>query len=234
MKKSIIFCLALAAFCLAAVSCQKTKQVTYPEPVVYTGDIETSDVVDLGLSVDWASKNVGAENPEDRGDYFTWGGILNKITDVNISSYWDYDVETRAYVKYKTGGNVLDPEDDAATVNLGENYRLPAPSEIDELLNKCIWLYAIYNGVKGYVVTSTINGKSIFLPCAGYCAEKGFVNFNASGLYWTNISASVQGNGSDLAAFAKALSLWPDRIDCADAHKYLSCPVRAVAEITAP
>lgn len=234
MKKAIIFCLSLAALCLAVASCQKTKSITYPDPIEYTGDIETSEVVDLGLSVDWASKNVGALRAEEFGDYYSWGDTKTAQSVINIANYWDFNTETRAYVKYNTSSMILESADDVASVKFAGNFRIPSPAEVQELFDKCTWIYASYKGVVGYVVSSNVNGKSIFFPCAGYGAEKGYVNAGKSGLYWTNISAAIQGSGSDLAAFAKAFSMWPDRLDCADAHKYLACPIRPVADITTP
>jgi len=131
------------------------------------------EYVDLGLSVKWATFNVGASKPEDYGDYFAWGetepkeeyswatykwcdGTQNTMTKYCSDSLYDN-------ADYKT---TLDPEDDAAIVRLGGNWRMPAKEEWMELKQKCTWERITINGITGYQVTGK-NGNSIFLPRAG-------------------------------------------------------------------
>lgn len=93
--------------------------------------------VDLGLSVYWASINVGAEKPEDLGTEYkiqsTYGDIVQKT------------------------------EKDPATQNWGLPWRLPTKIEAEELVTQCTWQYVTQNDVLGYKITGT-NGNSIFLP----------------------------------------------------------------------
>ncbi len=137
--------------------------------------------VDLGLSVKWATFNVGASKPEEYGDYFAWGETKPKDY-YDWSTYkWcngssdtltKYDVfSSRGAVDHKT---VLDLEDDAACVNWGGLWRMPTLAEWTELRDNCIWTWTSDfqgTGVAGQIVTSTKSGytdKSIFLPAAGF------------------------------------------------------------------
>lgn len=155
--------------------------------------------VDLGLSVKWANFNVGAESPEDCGDYFAWGETSPK-------SNYDY-INMLILEKFQNGlksSGVIDNNGnltaayDAATVNWGGNWRMPTRSEIEELLNNCTWTWTAQNGVNGYLVCSKFNGNTIFLPAAGFRQEN-FENawLNAAGRYW---SATVTHN-FDMFAF---------------------------------
>ena len=130
------------------------------------------EVVDLGLSVMWATCNVGAESPEDYGDYFEWGEVEPKITYSWDTYKYCKEGEKKKLIKYCSkssyGNNgftdtktILDVEDDAATVNWGNSWRMPTDDEFTELREKCTWLWATLNGVNGYRVVGP-NGNSIF------------------------------------------------------------------------
>ena len=163
-------------------------KVENPDP--NTGNHE---YVDLGLSVKWATCNVGATKPEEYGDYFAWGETEPKST-YNWSTYkWcngSYDTQT----KYCTNSNygtvdnktVLDLSDDAARANWGGSWRMPTKAEQDELRNNCTWTWTTQNGVYGYKVTSKKSGytnKSIFLPAAGYRDDSSLYYAGSSGYY---------------------------------------------------
>lgn len=161
---------------------------------------EGVEMVDLGLpsGIKWANMNVGATKPEEYGDYFAWGETEPKDV-YDWSTYkWcngSYDTQTK-YCTSSSYGTVdnkttLEPEDDAAHVNWGGNWRMPTKAEQDELRNtdNCTWEWKTnYNGtgVNGYLVTSKKNGNSIFLPASGYrCGSS--VNFVGSyGYYWSS------------------------------------------------
>ena len=134
-------------------------------------DDSTHEAVDLGLSVKWATCNIGASSPEEYGDYFAWGETEEK-TNYDWSTYkWckgSYDSLTK-YCTNKYGDNktTLDPEDDVAHVKWGGDWRMPTLTEIKELCEKCSWQWTEINGVSGEKVTGP-NGNSIFLPFAGY------------------------------------------------------------------
>ncbi len=142
---------------------------------------DTHEAVDLGLSVKWATCNVGADTPDGYGDYFAWGetepksnyawstyewcnGSQNTLTKYCDKSSYGYN----GFIDNKT---VLDLEDDAAHVNWGGSWRMPTDAESTELRNNCTWTWTTQNGVDGYRVTSNKAGytdKSIFLPAAGF------------------------------------------------------------------
>lgn len=150
------------------------------------------NAVDLGLPSGtlWADRNVGADSPEDYGDYFAWGETEPKET-YNRSTYKWCNGNYDTMAKYCTDSNcgtidnrtVLDLEDDAAYVNMGAEWRIPTYDELDELSTRCTWTWTTQNGTKGYRVTGP-NGKSIFLPAAG---RYGSIRLAGSyGFYWSS------------------------------------------------
>lgn len=147
----------------------------------------TPEYVDLGLSVNWATFNVGADSPEESGDYYAWGETERK-TDYSWSTYeycngsantltkYNYDIEFGTVVDNKV---TLDAEDDVAHVRWGGDWRIPTREEYDELINNCTWTQTTLGGVNGYLVTSNKPGytdKSIFLPAAGYRKGTDLIN----------------------------------------------------------
>ena len=132
------------------------------------------EYVDLGLSVKWATCNVGANAPEAYGDYFAWGEISPK------SSY------SSSNYSYSNNPSTLPMSADAANANWGGTWRMPTRAEKDELRTQCTWTWTTQNGVKGYTVTSRTNGNSIFLPAAGYHYNSDLFNAGSSGYYWSS------------------------------------------------
>lgn len=157
-----------------------------------TGSENGYEYVDLGLSVKWATCNVGATKPEEYGDYFAWGETQPKST-YNLSTYkWcngSYNTQTKYNTKsnYGTVDNKtqLELSDDAARANWGGSWRMPTKAEQDELRNKCTWTWTTQNGVNGYKVTSKSNGKSIFLPAAGFRYDSSLDYAGSIGDYWS-------------------------------------------------
>ena len=162
------------------LSLQQKQEVAQP--------IETSDsknisgthngheYVDLGLSVKWATCNVGATIPEEYGDYFAWGETITK------SSY------SSSNYTYSSNSATLPLSADAARVNWGGNWRMPTKAEQKELRNtsNCTWTWTTQNGVKGYKVTSKKNGNSIFLPAAGFRDNDDLYYADICGYYWSS------------------------------------------------
>ncbi len=149
--------------------------------------------VDLGLSVQWATCNVGATKPEAVGSRFAWGE-----TDTKTSYSWSnytYGKSYNAMTKYCDDSDygtvdnktVLDAADDVATKNCGEGWRMPTKAEWEELRTKCTWKWVDnYNStqVSGYTVMGA-NGKSIFLPVTGFgYADK--TQQTDIGFYWSS------------------------------------------------
>lgn len=136
---------------------------------------EVPETVDLGLSVKWASFNVGATAPEEVGNYYAWGETEPKAQYDNSTYKWYNGKLTKYRNNTSWGGNgdfdmkgVLDEEDDAAHIVLGSKWRMPSKAELEELKAQCTCEKATVNGVNGYKFTSTINGNSLFFPCSGY------------------------------------------------------------------
>lgn len=176
------------------VRCQANPMIYDTCQVTVTGGSSDpgEEVVDLGLpsGLKWRSMNVGASKPEDYGDYFAWGETSPKASYTNSNyKYKSSDIYGDGIGKK---GTVLIPEDDAATVNVGSDWRTPKFSEWKELKEKCTWTWTTRNGVKGMQVTGP-SGKSIFLP-AGGCYGSSVTYRGTQGHYW---SASY---GSDIWA----------------------------------
>ena len=145
------------------------KGTTYGNSIQFT-TFEIHEYIDLGLSVKWATCNIGANQPEDVGNYFAWGETEPKVN-FNLENYKWYNKTSSTLTKYCTNSEYgivdnkrkLDLNDDAAHVNWGGNWRMPTTSELNELINKCTWTWTD----RGCIVTSKINGNSIYLPLAG-------------------------------------------------------------------
>ena len=145
-----------------------------------TGTANGHDYVDLGLpsGTKWATCNVGATKPEEYGNYYAWGETEPK-TSYDWDTYKWCNGSEDTLTKYNTNSDygtvdnktVLDLADDAARANWGGAWRMPTDAEWTELRENCTWRWTYdYNGtgVAGRIVTSKINGNSIFLPAASY------------------------------------------------------------------
>ena len=153
-----------------------------------------ADAVDLGLSVRWASWNVGAIKPNDVGGRYAWGEIETK-TNYSWDNYkWSSGTST-LLTKYCTspisgtvdGKVILDAEDDAAQVYWGNGWRMPTRTELTELVNKCTWSNETLDGVSGYRVTGP-NGNSIFFPFNGQFYETD-LSWNMSVSLWSSVTS---------------------------------------------
>ena len=178
-----------------------------------TGLNNSKGYVDLGLSVKWATCNVGATMPEEYGDYFAWGEIKPK-------QRYDYDNYTSS-----SNSSTLPLYADAAHVNWGGSWRMPTRAEQDELIdtNNCTWTWITQNGVNGYKVTSKKNGNSIFLPAAGERLNSSLYGAGSSGDYW---SSSLSTDSS------RAYGLYFDSsdVDWGSGSRYYGLSVRPVCE----
>ena len=149
-----------------------------------TGQILGHDYVDLGLSVMWATCNIGASSPSDYGDYFAWGEAETK------SSYTESNSATY--------GKSPDTFLDAASAQWGSAWRMPTRAEFQELINNCTWQRTTVGGHKGYRLTSKENGNSIFLPAAGDRLGTQLNDAGKWGYYW---SSSPSKSNSYLACY---------------------------------
>ena len=198
VSNGVVTAVAEGACTITAMAEAKTATCT----VTVTQPSNGPEAVDLGLSVKWASYNVGATKPEEYGDYFAWGETEPKNTYYWWTTYkWcngSYDSLTK-YNNSSSNDNKSEfkdngYEDDAARQALGGKWRMPTDAEWTELRTKCTWTWTPdYNGtgVKGEIVTATNgNGNSIFLPAAGYREEKDgqdkLTNEGDEGCYWSS------------------------------------------------
>ena len=189
------------------------------------------EYVDLGLSVKWATCNVGASKPEEYGDYFACGETTPKST-YDWSTYKWCRGSRETLTKYNTKSSygivdnktTLELSDDAARANWGGSWRMPTKAEQDELREKCRWAWTTQNGVKGYKVTSKINGKSIFLPAAGYRKDSSLYRAGSGGYYW---SSSLN---TDYPYGAYEFYFHSDRVDRYCTHRCNGLSVRPVCQ----
>ena len=142
-----------------------------------TGTIGSHGYVDLGLSVKWATCNVGASSPEDYGSYFAWGETAEKdtYTEKNSKTYGESYGDISGYSEF-----------DAARANWGSSWRMPTKAEFQELMDYCTWTWTTYNGKEGYKVVSKKNSNSIFLPAAGYRYGSSLIHAGEYGHYWSS------------------------------------------------
>ena len=152
------------------------------------------EYVDLGLPSGtlWATCNVGANSPEEYGDYFAWGETKTKST-YDWGTYKYCNGSSTTLTKYCTLSSYgivenkteLELLDDAAYVNWGEEWRMPSVDQLDELHTQCEWIWSSRNGINGYMVKSKANNNSIFLPAAGNLADNNSEDLKEAGTYWS-------------------------------------------------
>ena len=157
----------------AKISSAKQQQEEYART---HGSSNGYDWVDLGLSVKWATCNVGANKPEDYGNYYAWGETSTKTeyTKDNSKTYGKSMGDIKGNSNY-----------DAARANWGGSWRMPTDEEMQELIDKCTWTWTTQNGVKGCNVKGP-SGNSIFLPAAGHRYGSWLHNAGSGGLYWSS------------------------------------------------
>ena len=143
------------------------------------GSTDKVEYVDLGLPSGnlWAKCNLGASTPEAYGDYYAWGEVEPKQVYTNSNHKWYKEgAPSLGYTKYNNedGKMTLEDEDDAVIQNLGNGWRTPTLADFRELTNQKLTTIkkTTLNGVAGYQITSKKNGKSIFIPFAGFKRDK--------------------------------------------------------------
>jgi len=253
MKASKLIFLALLLLLFVSASAQQPHNYEY---------------VDLGLSVNWATCNVGADKPEDSGDFFAWGETSPYYESLDplvwkegkekgydhVSGSGQYNnrsnvfgtkqpapASTSAKYSIETGAKrKLDPEDDAAHVNWGGDWRMPTIEECKELVDSCIWDSTTFNGVKGYVVKSKTNGNSIFIPAVGSYAgisnnpiigytdaeNNDVVERLHTGCYWSSTLSTNYSYRASILFFSVNKWFNEHRVDIT--YREWGCPVRPV------
>ena len=183
-----------------------------------SNEINGHKYVDLGLSVKWATCNVGAENPGDYGDYFAWGETETK-------SYYDEDnCDTYGVEMDDISG---DPDYDVANKKWGGTWRMPTRYEMEELVEECEWewIEAEVNGISGCRVTGP-NGNHIFLPAADHRFGTSLDSDGGDGYYW---SSTPHGN-YDSSAYFLIFSDGLEELDVGYGFpRFIGQPVRPVS-----
>lgn len=206
---------------------------------------DVPDAVDLGLSVKWASFNVGASSPEEYGSYFMWASTVddpearyNKlICPYQDPDFADPDNFIDYFLKYCNNQDAGVPDylytleaiDDAATAAYGDKWRMPTEGEMKELIEKCVAEKLDADneeyGVAGYKFTGP-NGKSIFLPMAGYRFLTTIYYGGEDISYWTSSlyqPSCLYANALCLKGYGANKTLAVDF-----KGRYMGFPVRAV------
>lgn len=158
------------------------------------------EAVDLGLSVKWASMNLGAKKPTEMGIHYRWAET-RPVGD--RYEYSEYSNSKMVNAKVLNNDYMITAEHDAATVNKGSCWRMPTGTEACELYDKCTWNYTTIDGMPGAMVTGP-NGNSIFLPAVGVKKPESFKVSLGYGYYWTKSFSPVK---SDCA---KSFVVFPD------------------------
>ena len=183
------------------------------------------EYVNLGLSVSWATCNVGASSSEDYGDHFAWGAIEPNEVSKHGSGYQltkyctDSDYGNDGF---KDNKRVLELEDDAAAMNWGGKWRMPTWSEMYELQTKCTWKWINRNGVYGCKIVGP-NGNSIFLPAAGYNNTMSLSG--QAGYYWSSTLATYCNE-------AEAINILPGTTINEDYYRTALLSIRPVLNAT--
>jgi len=201
-----------------------------------TGTQNGHEWVDLGLpsGARWATCNVGADTPEGYGNYYAWGETTTKetyswATYIYAEGTSNNDPKLTKYCYNATYGNdgftdeytILLPEDDAATANWGTGWRMPIPTEMEELYNNCTYAWITENGVLGMQFTGP-NGNSIFLPAAGVRGPSGLQEAGTNGKYY---SSSL---GTSYPRSARSLNISSDDPEFGNTYRNWGLSVRPV------
>lgn len=199
--------------------------------------------VDLGLSVLWADRNVGASSPEDYGKHYAWGETTAK-EEYSWSSYIYFNDIDNSGFPWKTDGEFDDdctPEEltyigediagtthDVAHLQWGDKWMMPTTQQWNELLENCTWDITTKNGCRGYVVTSKTNNNSIFLPMAGFRCDTTHYCNNEAPFYWSSSYDLYMPNH----AWGAYFDFYAETPECIPHigywHRYNGCTIRPV------
>ena len=199
--------------------------------------VPTPSAIDLGLSVKWASFNLGASSRTESGDYYGWGEFKATSTSGWTGGYRfvsGYSNNEPQFTKYNTkstygpidNNTVLDAVDDVVNVKLGGKWRMPTKEEMEELLTQCTWTWKAIDDVGGYSVQGS-NGKSIFIPLTGW-KDGGQVKLTDHGFYWTSsLYTDVPTAAHYLTFYKNSLGSYRE---VKQAPRYYGLPIRPVQE----
>ena len=198
-----------------------------PESMLDCPDDNHPHAIDLGLpsGLKWSCCNMGATKPSGYGGYYAWGETKTKTlyndvtyqyasgTDSDKDGWYDNNWSIQ-----NLGSNISGTKYDVAHVIWGGSWKMPTEDETRELHSNCARKWETLNGNKGYIYTSNINGRSIFLPAPGYRISSDLKELNNYTRYWTASGSSTMGFYFDTYG-----SWWSE-------NRCYGLPVRAVTE----
>ena len=198
---------------------------------------EEHEWVDLGLPSGtlWATCNVGANSPEEYGDYFAWGETKPKEEyswNTYIYCMDDYNTLTRYCYQSECGYNgftdtltELLPEDDAAIANWGNGWQMPSLAQLQELFDSKYTTakWTTQNGVNGRLIASKSNSNAIFLPAAGEYYDAKIDYDGRYGDYWSRSLNAYDSPYADALSFNSSSVFWEDHL-----YRYRGKSVRPV------
>ena len=178
-------------------------------------------MVDLGLAVKWADRNIGASSPEDFGNYYAWRETETKSEYTKYNSIF-YNEKARDYTFSGDQRN-----NDVASLKLGGYWRMPNRYDIEEMLKKCKITETTKNGINGYNIKGP-NGNSIFLPSAGMIDGTKHIN----GIYyWTGTMTDIRFYYNNSTAFRlQGTAFLLHNKECIYDDIALGMPIRPVSE----
>ena len=207
--------------------------------------------VDLGLSVKWATCNIGAEEAGDAGNYYMWGDLIDRKAEGYSAANYPYITKTMVQDKDKDGNLMFDEETgepimseiwnytdigsnisgnetyDVARKEWGATWRIPTQEDVQELIANCTFLWTNYKSSMGFEITSKINGAKIFMPAAGfYMGTPQCSYYGSNGSYWTASAFTGEKTGS--AYYILMTSGRGFRLDYTSYHS--AHPIRPVTE----
>ena len=198
---------------------------------IYVEPVPGHEWVDLGLPSGtlWATMNIGANRPEEYGDYFAWGETEPKQT-YNWATYKWCDGTADTFTKYCDNGYYgtvdnkmeLDTEDDAAYMNWGPEWRMPTLDKIGELCDNCSIQSTTRNGVNGWLFTGS-NGNTLFLPATGYRWDSSLITEGSRGYFWSiSLLSAIPDNAIAIGIFSDGVDMYSSN------YRSVGMTVRAV------
>lgn len=191
------------------------------------------EYVDLGLPSGtlWATMNVGASKPSDTGLYFQWGDTKGYTADqVGKSKLflwtdykWNQSGDDETFTRYEKPCATLKLEDDAAHVNMGGDWHMPTPTQIQELIDNTTTAWTTRDGINGILFTSKSDGpKSIFIPAVGGAFNHSIFNSGVYGYVWSSML------NTDFVNLGKRLGFYSNGVFLYSSCRYYGFPMRSV------
>ncbi len=173
--------------------------------------------IDLGLpsGTIWADRNIGANSPEDYGNYYAWGETSPK-SDYSWATYFDaLDSNGDAFKTYflydknfnKGKISIVGTDRDAALRNWGNSWLMPTGPQVEELFDECTWKWTKRNGKNGYLITGP-NGNSIFLPASGFMHRRTLNEKGKSCNYWCGDLYISKDRYEQMLEFERKPDMW--------------------------